>query len=510
MTIQSESIKAGPFDGNGVTTVFAFNFKTFAEADLRVIYTDTYGVESDLVLDSDYSVSLNADQETSPGGTVTYPLSGSPLAVTEKLTILNEVDFLQGLDLQNGGEWNPQTLENALDLLTILVQRNREAATRGLRVPPSDETTSLTLPTKTTRASAFLAFDADGEPIASAGGSSVPVSTFMATVVDALTALEARTDLRAGGVFLSNSRPDPTTLREGDIWLDADYGAPYIGVYLIRSPLLPALDALLHVIDGTTGDVLPRGKHISQIQAVVVSNALTLTTKPQVFDFRSSTLTNGLVTTAVSTSDLSITVPDGATLGTVANQQARLVKGVLNDGGTLRPFVINLAGGVDLSETGVISATAISAAADSANVAYSTASVTDAPYYLTGFIDITEAVAGTWATAPTLVQGAGGNALTAMQSLGYGQTYQDVTGSRAYSTTYYNTTGRPIRVFVTGTNTTGSTDLRIFVNGIRVDRQGQGTATLGTGVTAIVPPGASYYSDWSAGTPSLTAWVELR
>ena len=147
MTIQSESVKAGPFDGNDSTTVFPFTFKVFQAADLEVYHTDINDNDVLLVLDTDYSVSLNADQEASPGGSVTYPVSGSPLATGEKLTVLNAVEYLQGTDLQNGGAWNPETVENALDRLTMLAQRLNEENERGARAPVSDDgTTDYTLP----------------------------------------------------------------------------------------------------------------------------------------------------------------------------------------------------------------------------------------------------------------------------------------------------------------------------------------------------------------------------
>ena len=141
MTIQNESIKAGPFDGNDSTTVFPFTFKVFQAADLDVIFTSTTAVESTLVLDTDYSVSLNADQEASPGGNVTYPVAGDPLATGEKLTILNGVAFEQGTDLQNGGAWNPETVENALDKVTMLAQRNQEEIARSVKVDVSSDST---------------------------------------------------------------------------------------------------------------------------------------------------------------------------------------------------------------------------------------------------------------------------------------------------------------------------------------------------------------------------------
>jgi len=48
-------------------------------------------------------------------------------------------------------------------------------------------------------------------------------------------------------------------------------------------------------------------------------------------------------------------------------------------------------------------------AATSNSVFYSTTARTNVAYRVVGFINITEATAGTWATAPSTVQGAGGN-----------------------------------------------------------------------------------------------------
>ena len=162
MTISTEVIKAGPFLGNDVTTSFAFTFKTFAKADLRIVKTNTSGVDSDLILDSDYSVTLNADQNNSPGGTVTYPISGSPLATGEKLTIINEPGFTQSSDLRPGT--SADVIENAIDKTTILAQRAKEESNRGIKIPVSD-TTGLDqeLPGATLRASKLMGFDSDGD-----------------------------------------------------------------------------------------------------------------------------------------------------------------------------------------------------------------------------------------------------------------------------------------------------------------------------------------------------------
>ena len=72
MTIASSTRKAGPFTGDDASTVFAFSFKVFSASDLYVVKAvAATGAETVLTLTTDYTVSLNADQNNSPGGTVT-------------------------------------------------------------------------------------------------------------------------------------------------------------------------------------------------------------------------------------------------------------------------------------------------------------------------------------------------------------------------------------------------------------------------------------------------------
>lgn len=250
-------------------------------------------------------------------------------------------------------------------------------------------------------------------------------------------------------------------------------------------------------------------KQLQSISSSVASNALTLNYAGGSLDFRNATLANGAPNAGVTVGALSITVPSGATLGTVNGQQARLVLLLAYNGGTPVLCVANLAGGVQLDETNLISPTTISAGATSASTIYSASAVSaNSPYRVIGFVDITEATAGTWASDATLKQGTGGQALAALSSLGYGQTWQNVAASRALGTTYYNTTGKPIAVGVTVIGSTGGGGLSINVGGITVVQQVNPTSASGQfGGTVIVPPGATYLISSSY---SISAWAELR
>ncbi|HVI51509.1 MAG TPA: hypothetical protein VM661_09890 [Candidatus Sulfotelmatobacter sp.] len=245
---------------------------------------------------------------------------------------------------------------------------------------------------------------------------------------------------------------------------------------------------------------------IHSITAAVAANALTATLQPEPLMFRNPTLTNGAPITVSIPGALSVSVPSGATLGTVSGQQSLLALICLYNGGNPVLGVVNLAGGVDLSETNLLSATAISAGATSASTVYASVAVVSSPYRVVGLITLTEAVAGTWATAPTGVQGAGGMAMAAMQSLGFGQTWQNLTASRALGTTYYNTTGRPIFISITCSGNSG-VGTSIQVNGVSTGLSGYVNGGADLVYTAIVPPGQSYVATTGV---VLNTWSELR
>ena len=277
--------------------------------------------------------------------------------------------------------------------------------------------------------------------------------------------------------------------------------------HLIKLQFDSALDAWVLLNPAKFG---VSSSNILQVRATVGSNNLDCSIESTSLDFRSATLTSGAGEVSVYIpSSLTLTVPNTATLGTTNSVSARLVLLVAYNSGTPVLCITNLAGGLQLDETNLISPTTISTASDSANVIYSASAVSaNSPYRVVGFVDIQQSTAGVWATAPTLVQGAGGQALASLSSLGYGQTWQDVTGSRVVGTTYYNTTGRPINVSVLLQAVT-TTNATIVVSGITV-YGAQGTSGGYLPASAIVPPGASYSANATSGSAGLYSWSELR
>lgn len=163
MTTPSTARKAGPFAGNGSTTAFPFTFKVFAASDLRVTTASEDGVETVRVLGTDYSVALNANQDTSPGGTVTYPISGSALPAGSRLVIGGNLPYDQPLDLPSGGNFSPLALENQLDRAAMQIQQLAEGVGRALQVSP---TTSADVTLPAPEAGKVIAWNGDGTGLA--------------------------------------------------------------------------------------------------------------------------------------------------------------------------------------------------------------------------------------------------------------------------------------------------------------------------------------------------------
>lgn len=194
MTVSTTTNKI-TYSGDGATTSFAFSFPGVAASDLQIYYTDTSG-NITLLSSSSYTVVLNAAVSPNPtgiGGTVTYPTSGSPIAVGTKLTILRTLPFTQTTSLSNQGVLYQPTIEAALDYIAMVAQQLNELLGRQLTVAVSDSTPTA-LPSAAQRANLYLGFDSSGNPIAVAGSTSTnPVSSAMTPVVSAATLAASRT-----------------------------------------------------------------------------------------------------------------------------------------------------------------------------------------------------------------------------------------------------------------------------------------------------------------------------
>lgn len=103
--------------------------------------------------------------------------------------------------------------------------------------------------------------------------------------------------------------------------------------------------------------------------------------------------------------------------------------------------------------------------------------------------------------------GSGGTAQSVGAGLGLGQGYSNLTAQRALTTTYYNTTNKPIYLAVMMNVISG--DTTILVNGSVVVRNNSSAASPSSSISAVIPPGASYSVTVSSSN-TINSWWELR
>lgn len=128
MTVSTE-VDHNDYTGNGVTTSFPYTFRIFKKSDLVVQVLDLDENLTELVLDTDYTV-------TGAGG-----YSGGAVVLTNPLTngyqisISRELPVTQETDLRNQGKFFAEVHENAFDKLTMLIQQVRSWLSLALRKP---------------------------------------------------------------------------------------------------------------------------------------------------------------------------------------------------------------------------------------------------------------------------------------------------------------------------------------------------------------------------------------
>ena len=246
MTVSSETTR-NDYTGNGVTTVFAYSFRIWAESDLLVVQADADGVETVLELTTDYTVS-GAGSTT--GGNVTLL---SALTSGYKLAILSAIPALQGQKLSSQGGFSAAVQEASLDKLTRMVQQVDEGVNRALKIPitssesPDDLVSDFIASTASVGAAAAAAADdaaaasdsADAAALsetaaglsASSASSSASAASGSASAASDSADAAAASETAAAGYAAAGGRPVVHVAKTGnDTTGDGSSGNPYLTI----------------------------------------------------------------------------------------------------------------------------------------------------------------------------------------------------------------------------------------------------------------------------------------
>ena len=176
MTVSSTTTKQS-YSGDGSRTVFPYQFKIFADADLRVILRAADGTEDPQDLTTEYTVS---GAGTDSGGNVTFgtaPASGVTVIIKRNLSLT------QGTDYVANDPFPAESHEEALDRLTFIAQQQAEQIDRSIVFPDTD-TAATTIPNSVTRANKFLGFGSSGEVAVLSSTGTAPGSIDTGNLVD--------------------------------------------------------------------------------------------------------------------------------------------------------------------------------------------------------------------------------------------------------------------------------------------------------------------------------------
>lgn len=139
MTTTNEILKSGPYNGDGVTTVFSVTFDFFAETEIDVILTSATGADTTKTISTHYTVTGGG------GGTGSITMT-TPPAADEKVTIISNIPYTQTLNFQANEPTGAEDQETALDRLVVMVRQLAELAGRSVTISPSSSVTALNLP----------------------------------------------------------------------------------------------------------------------------------------------------------------------------------------------------------------------------------------------------------------------------------------------------------------------------------------------------------------------------
>lgn len=197
MTVTNTNLR-NDYTGNGATTVYAFTFVAIYEVgsakySLKVITTDTIGVESVKTQGTDYTVALSSNGT----GTITFaiaPTSGHKISILPDMTLTQETDYIKS----GSDKFPAESHEKALDKLTLIAKQFFELFKRTIKLPNNSLLSEITIPVQTSNANKAIVVNSSGSGLDAKSLLDIntyPITAFAETLLDDTNASEARQTL---------------------------------------------------------------------------------------------------------------------------------------------------------------------------------------------------------------------------------------------------------------------------------------------------------------------------
>jgi len=184
LTVNTTNITSGPYVGNGASDTYSYTFRVADKTQLSVYETDDAGVQTLLVVDTDYTVN---DVGEDAGGTI-LRIAGN-LPTDYQWYIRSNYIENQLTAFASQGGFFPDVHEKQMDHITFLIQQLRDSNDRTFRLTDSIDLDGDFFLTDVAadRASKYLTFDTNGDLVVS----SAPQLVTVDAIFDNITLMKA-------------------------------------------------------------------------------------------------------------------------------------------------------------------------------------------------------------------------------------------------------------------------------------------------------------------------------